>query len=246
MNLVRSLPKASPEYDFFCAFIGVMEILKARGYLINKAYNEYIDRNKSLKDRFEKYLENLEKDEEKEKSKKASKKTIKKTTPYVPYDEDFELDDSVSIKHNTYPSKLKVCILNSLSHARHVFNIYAELFKLKDRGDNPNILVVYNVPKDENKTDPGNASIEVMCYQQVLLNPIYHSRAPIGVTKLSRSEKKQLLDRRVMEGKKLVTISRIDPISLFMDAKKGDVIKYIDAKVYTEQGLSTVEYKMVG
>jgi len=225
MYLVRALPKPSKNYDFFCAFIGVVETLETRGYNIPEEYLWYISRDASMKEKYETYID-------------VHSKTIK-----VPYEQEYVLN---SDSESEYPSPLTVCILNVVENATYVDSLFIKAYKGKPRKDELHVLAVHDVPKDYSKVDVGNGSLEIMCYQQLIINPIYHSRAPLSVTKLTKEEKNKLLNREVMNDKELVRILPADSMCLFMGARYGDVLKYVDAKVYTEQGLSTVEYKMVG
>ena len=229
MDWIRNLPKASANYDFFCAFIGLMEILEKRGYIIPATYVKYTNKAQTIKNRFETYSVNLAAD--------------KKRHLSVPFVENFSLKPEY-VQISTYPPTLLVCILDAVTNDTHIKDLYNKRCEDKKGKGKFDVLAVYNTPKDEKKYI-GNGTLEIMCYQQLLINPMHHSRAPLSITVLSQEDKDILLNSEALEGKKLVIITKTDPVCLFLDAQVGDVLKYVDAKVYTKQGLSTVEYKMV-
>lgn len=215
MDVVRNLPKASRKYEFFCAFVNVLELLKIRGYNVDK-YSDYVAEDTSLKERYENYIG----DEDR---------------PFTPYQETFESDKGDII----------LCILDAVEDSSYLKNQFLDRWGDPKRKDAVHILAVFSEPRDEPTIDPGNSTLEILCYQQLLVNPSRHSRAPVSVRKLTRRRKKELLESNPLKNRRLTTIYATDPMALFLNARVGDVLKYEDAKVYTEQGLTTVEYKMI-
>lgn len=249
MQLVRNLPKASEEYDFFCAFVSLLEILNVRGYNVAR-YKDYINLDRSIKDRFEwfqddaKIAEKAAKDAAKKYSAKSSQ-VVTVTELSIPYKEVYKLTSSARQTSNKYPHILTVYILDHKRDALKIGADYVNLCKDKNWDGCINILAVFNKPKDL-KVDIGMNVIEIMCFQQLFMNPLLHERAPLDIVKLDNDDKEVLMNRDVMVGKRLVTIMKNDPVCMRLNASPGDVIRYIDAKLYTGQLLSTVEYKMVG
>lgn len=193
-----------------------MRILDARGYSVPNEYTN--DSGTTDREMFEEF---------------------KRQSIRIPYESVFVLKKGVTSRH---PAKLDVRIYDSVKDGLKVQKAIKNHFEKKVRNEPLNILVVFNVPKDLND-NVSVGSLEVMCYQQLLVNPLNHIRCPLHITKLNDQEKTELM--LGLQGKKLVRLRTVDPIALFLDATSGDVIRYEDARLYTGQSLSTVEYKMV-
>lgn len=216
--MVRGLPKSDPARSLYCVFSNLLLMLEARGYDISE-YNDYVDPDMSDRERFE---------------------LFKSDGVDVPFETVFNLRPRVKGR----PDNLNLYIHSVLSHGMKVRKIIETYHRSKTRREPLNILVVYDTPKDLDVEDVITlGSLEVMCYQQLLVDPILHVRAPIGMQKLSPGERNKLIAQ--LDGKELVRLRRTDPIALALNASPGDVIKYKDARLYTGQSITTVEYKMV-
>jgi DNA-directed RNA polymerase subunit H (RpoH/RPB5) len=219
MDFVRSLPKRSEEYDFFCAFTSLLEILKARGYIIPKSYKPFLNFEELPdRDRYELFGE---------------------TELGLGFNKQFKMMAG-SDNPNNHPVKLDVFILGRKDKLDNVLKKHFT----KAKRDKLDMLVMYDWPIDVTD-DIGKGSLEILCFQQVVINPLRHALSPLSAVKISSAAKKHLLRTEALKGKNLLSIKPTDPMCLFLDAIPGDVIRYTDAKVYTSQALTTVEYRMV-
>ena len=243
MQLVRGLPRASAEYDFFCAFSGLLEVLVVRGYDVSQ-YADYINYNETLKTRFEWFLEDNVKLAAQVSAPQGRRvKTVSSDVMTIPYETVFSMRQEAG-RNKRHPRVLHVYILDHKAHSKRMDDVYNGLCTIKDWDGRTDMLVLFNKPKDL-KLDVGMCTLEVMAFQQLIVNPALHHRAPIGIKKLGAREKRVLMDRDIMAGRKLVIITKGDPMCLYLDAVPGDIIQYIDARVYTGQALTTVEYRTV-
>lgn len=219
MELVRRLPKRDNKRVFYIAFCNLLKILQRRGYSVRE-YSAYLTGGTD-RDRYKAFVD---------------------SAIELPFHKDFILTKRAT-PSKSLPSKLSVYIQSAGVTQDVALDVINEHFHLEERKA-LNMLLVYDFPIDISK-NVSNGSLEVMCFQQLLTNPTTHSKAPLRVEKISEDEKQELLGSAAMKDFNLVVIRSSDQMVMFHGARPGDVLRYTDAKVYTGQAITTVEYKMV-
>lgn len=222
MRAVRNLPKRSDAYTLYRVFKNILTILQKRGYDTFE-YQHYLDDETTDRSKYDRFLAD---------------------DIHIPYEKSFVLTDpGQSWKQRPYT--LNVRIHHYDKQAVKLNSEIIEYFKNPDRDSNGGYLVVYDLPKDL-RNNVGDNYLEVLCFQQLLIDPLKHKACPLSITRLSDEEKEELLGSEALNGKKLAKLRPGDPLTLFVDAVPGDVLRYKEARTYTEQSLSTYEYRMVG
>jgi len=85
--------------------------------------------------------------------------------------------------------------------------------------------------------------IETFTVSMLYVNPLTHYASPISIEKISADERKALPD--LENGLRLMSILQHDPIVVYCDLHKGDVIRITDATFYSGQNASRVSYRQL-
>lgn len=229
MALARALPEPSARYDAFRAKLSLLTILQSRGYDL-EADADMLNPDISLQQgykNFQDYLNDLETEEE----------GVVNLPPDTKYKHPRGLITPLNViflPATSVTSRLTAILGSVRSSARRSARIL-------------HLLFVVDEPRSVTSRDAGllgNNTLEILSYQNLLVNPLTHFRSPTYIQKLGRTERATLLSSPGIQGRRLPAIQAADPVTLFLDLKPGDVCRVTDTRVYTGQNMDTINYRI--
>ncbi|CAH6419518.1 Hypothetical protein POVR2_LOCUS20 [uncultured virus] len=236
MAFAQSLPKRDARYDAFRAKLSILQILVARGYDIGDEV-DMIDGKNTLRQGYEIFSAELDRESVEETRRTNALDEVRITLPA-----------DVSYKHEQgIISPLTVMFLPStLVNSRVNFLMERIRPNARRSATTYHYLFVVDKPREVSRADVellGNNTLEILPYQRLLFNPTHHYRAPSSMQILDATETATLLSAPGVVDRTLPILLPIDPITLFLDVRPGEVCRIGDTRLYTGQNASYINYR---